>query len=915
MVAGVVAASSTRSGPWPGVLTSWRRTLSVPSSAAVDPPGTSHRWHLLDNADDVAATGREAVGTLLCVHGNPTWSYLWRTLLAGATSPATLAAGGPWRVIAVDQLDMGFSERTGTFRRLADRITDLSDVTAELGLAGPVVTVGHDWGGAISLGWAVRHRDQLAGVVLTNTAVHPAGFSLPPALKLALHPAVHQWGTTTSAAFLRVTHGLAHPALAPGVRAAFMAPYRTALRRAGVGNFVADIPAGPSHPSWPALESVSSGIRTLGVPALMMWGPKDPVFSDRYLRDLLERMPQADVHRFEGAGHLVQEDRDIATPTFDWLAKNVLSSPVGVLAADGRAADVRAADGRVLVGAEPVKSPRYRPMLAELDARRGDDSIAVVDMAPAGGSRSHPASRSVSWAQLARDVDDLAAGLAGLGVRNGDRVSLLVPPGITLTSLIYACLRLGAVIVVADAGLGTKGMNRAIKGAGPSYLVGIDRALAGARIFHWPGVKVGAEDFTPETEAAKRRLLGVAATVPQLMANGRALRLAGTAPVFEAADPDDDAAVLFTSGSTGPAKGVVYTHRRLAAMRDTLKGTYGLEAGTALVAGFAPFALLGPALGATSVTPDMDVTAPRTLTATALADAAAAVNATAVFASPAALANVVATAAQLADKHKAALSGVELVLSAGAPLGEPLLARVQELAPHAGLHTPYGMTEALPVTDISLAGIRNAGAGNGVCVGVPVSGAAVAIAPVGPDGTVEPAPTTLPEVTGEILVRAPHVKERYDRLWITQEQSTSIPGWHRSGDVGHLDAAGRLWVEGRMTHLLTTARGVRTPVATELAAEQVPGVVRAAVVGVGPAGAQVAVAIVETDPPANRSGLAGAALAAGVRDSATGPGLELAAVLVIDALPTDIRHNSKIDRTALAAWASRMLSGEKAGRP
>src|SRR6185437_14932655 len=109
-------------------------------------------------------------------------------------------------------------------------INDLSDFTAELGLTGPVVSVGHDWGGLISLGWANRHREQLAGVVLTNTAVHPSGFSLPPALQLALHPAVHKWGTTTSSAFLRVTHGLAQPALADDVRAAFMAPYKTVSR-------------------------------------------------------------------------------------------------------------------------------------------------------------------------------------------------------------------------------------------------------------------------------------------------------------------------------------------------------------------------------------------------------------------------------------------------------------------------------------------------------------------------------------------------------------------------------------------------------------------------------------------------------------------------------------------------------------
>ncbi|MDJ0313837.1 alpha/beta fold hydrolase [Arthrobacter sp. H35-D1] len=890
--------------------------LSVPSTAAVDAPGTRRQWHLLDNADDVAATGMEPVGTLYCVHGNPTWSYLWRTLLAEATSPATLAAGGPWRVIAVDQLDMGFSERTGTFRRLEDRITDLGDLGDALELSGPVVSVGHDWGGIISLGWAVRHRELLAGVVLTNTAVHPAGFSLPPALKLALHPAVHSWGTTATPAFLSVTHSLAQPGLGDDVRAAFMAPYASAARRAGVGNFVADIPATESHPSWAALDAVSTGICALDVPALMFWGPKDPVFSDRYLRDLLTRMPQADVHRFEGASHLVQEDRDIAVPTFAWLARNVLARnvPARNVLAQSAPADQAARASTGSASSNTEAAAPYVSMLAELDARRADTSVAVVDMLPGGTA---DATWKLSWAQLARDVDDLAAGLRDFGVQPGDRVSLLVPPGINLTTLIYACLRLGAVIVVADAGLGTRGLGRAIKGAGPSYLIGIDKALAGARLYNWPGIKIAAEDFPQTTANTRKKLLNAAATVPQLMANGRVMRLADTLPAFTPpdADADADAAVLFTSGSTGPAKGVVYTHRRLAAMRDTLKATYSLEAGTALVAGFAPFALLGPALGATTVTPGMDVTAPSTLTAQALANAALAIDATVVFASPAALVNVVATAAELSPAQHQALADVGLVLSAGAPLAEQLLHKVQELAPNAALHTPYGMTEALPVTDIDLAGISAAGAGNGVCVGTPVSGATVAIAPIESDGAVRPVPTTEAGVSGEILVRAPHVKERYDRLWITEQHSTSIPGWHRSGDIGHLDADGRLWVEGRLEHILCTAEGVRTPVAAEQSIELLGAVARAAVVGVGPAGTQAAVAIVQTVPPVKRAGLAPASLAADVRTAAKDAGLPLAAVVVIDAMPVDVRHNSKIDRAKLSRWASRLLSGGKPGRP
>lgn len=900
MVVGVLAtpvnsATSTTSEPWPGVRASWPHTLEVTSTSSVD-AGARNQWHFLDNIADVQATGLPPVGTLFCVHGNPTWSYLWRSLLSAATSPETLAAGGPWRVVAVDQLDMGFSDRTGKFRRLEDRVNDLGDFTDALGLEGPVVSVGHDWGGIISSGWATRHRDQLSGMILTNTAVNPAGFSLPPALKLALHPAVHVWGTKTTTAFLDVTHGLAQPSLDQDVKKAFMAPYKSVARRAGVGNFVADIPASHDHPSWPTLDQVSREISELEVPVLMLWGPKDPVFSDRYLQDLMMRLPQADVHRFEGASHLVQEDRDVATPAFNWLAQNVLHQNVAV---------------------SVQEHAPYSPMLAELDSRKQDASVAVVDMARPGISEQ----RSVTWAQLARDVDDLAVGLSDFGVSSGDRVSLLVPPGITLTTLIYACLRLGAVIVVADAGLGNKGMSRAIKGAGPKYLIGIERALVGGRVFNWPGIKISADDFTPASDGVKRKALGVAATVPQLMANGRVMRISGGAPSFVPADPDAEAAVLFTSGSTGPAKGVVYTHRRLAAMRDALKNTYNIAAGSGLVAGFAPFALLGPALGATSVTPDMDVTSPATLRATALADAAAAIDATIVFASPAALVNVVATSAQLTAAQRKALADVELLLSAGAPLALPLLEKVAQLLPHASLHTPYGMTEALPVTDIDLEQIKAAGTGNGVCVGFAVSGATVAIAPIKSDGGVASEPSFEPLVTGEILIKAPHVKERYDRLWITQELSASIPGWHRSGDIGHFDESGRLWVEGRLAHILTTASGVRTPVAAEQLAESVAGVHRAAVVGVGPAGTQAAVVIVELEPVQGtkrgsvRSGLATTELSALVRAAVAPAGIEASAVLVISSMPTDIRHNSKIDRAALAAWAANTLSGGKVSKP
>jgi acyl-CoA synthetase (AMP-forming)/AMP-acid ligase II len=232
--------------------------------------------------------------------------------------------------------------------------------------------------------------------------------------------------------------------------------------------------------------------------------------------------------------------------------------------------------------------------------------------------------------------------------------------------------------------------------------------------------------------------------------------------------------------------------------------------------------------------------------------------------------------------------------------------------PAAEPHTPYGMTEVLPVTDISLTQIRAAGAGEGVCVGLPVAGARIAISALDADGAATGPADTRPGVTGEILVSAPHVMARYDRLWLTHQAARRDEPWHRTGDVGHLDDEGRLWVEGRLAHVVTTPRGVLTPVGTERRAEGVAGVRRAAAVGVGPHGVQQVVLVVETEPPARRPGLADLDLTARLRAAVDVP---VAAVLVVDALPTDVRHNSKIERIRLARWAEGVLAGDPLRRP
>jgi acyl-coenzyme A synthetase/AMP-(fatty) acid ligase len=162
-------------------------------------------------------------------------------------------------------------------------------------------------------------------------------------------------------------------------------------------------------------------------------------------------------------------------------------------------------------------------------------------------------------------------------------------------------------------------------------------------------------------------------------------------------------------------------------------------------------------------------------------------------------------------------------------------------------------------------------------------------------------------------VAAAHVRLRYDRLWVTEQASGRNPGWHRTGDVGHLDDTGRLWVEGRLVHVISAPDGPVTPVGVEQAIESRDEVAMAAVVGVGPVGTQQVVAVVVPAAGERTSGqLASPELAAAVRAAAAAT--PIAAVLISPRLPTDIRHASKIDRAAVARWAGRTLAGQRPGR-
>jgi olefin beta-lactone synthetase len=831
----------------------WSRQLEVASHE-----GGTHRWHVLDTG--VLDHDPDAP-VVLCVHGNPTWGYAWASFLR-RLHPT-------YRVVAVDQLGMGYSDRTAP-RRYVDRVRDLDDVIValELGRRSPLVVAAHDWGGAIAMGWAVQDPRQVAGMILCNTGIAvPEGRSAPGIIRLAASPWLLDVVCRGTPTFVEGTVRLSGRRITKIDREAFRAPYRSAPARAAIADFVGDIPLHEGHPSESAIAEVAERLQSVKAPVLLAWGARDPVFDDDFAADLAGRFPNSTTHRFAGANHLVMAEADVAAVAETWLGDlfdGRLSGSSAPTSADADEPDPVAA---------PTAAADIRPLWAAIDERRRDPAEAFVDEATGD---------SVSFAELARRVDAVAGELRRRGLEPGDHVAMLTPPGVDLVAAVYGVWRAGGVTVIADRGLGLRGLGRAVRSARPRFVIGPRQARLAASVLRW------------------------APHATQLDIGELVTSQATTIP--PAPTGDDPAAVLFTSGATGPAKGVRYLHAQLAAQRDALASTYAITSDDRLVAAFAPFALYGPALGIPTALPDVDVTKPGELTADALDAACERIGATLAFASPAALANVTATARPGAPH--AGLARLRVVFSAGAPVPSETLRAMAALAPAASLHTPYGMTEVLPVADIALDGIEQAEADDprgGVCVGRPVVGAEVRIAALGFDP--EEMPAELESgATGEILVRAPWVSDGYLGLWATQRAARPGPvgDWHRSGDVGHIDAAGRLWVEGRAVHVIHATDGPITSVPVERAVERTLGLARVAAVGVGPIGRQQLVVVIEDAGAAE--GLADAELTSSVRRAVSEP---VASVLTVPQLPVDIRHNAKIDRTAVGAWASDVLAGRR----
>jgi acyl-CoA synthetase (AMP-forming)/AMP-acid ligase II len=516
-------------------------------------------------------------------------------------------------------------------------------------------------------------------------------------------------------------------------------------------------------------------------------------------------------------------------------------------------------------------------------AARDPQGTAVV--APAGAGW-----QTLTFADLDRQTDLLAHGLRSAGIGPGTTTLVMVRAGLPLIALAHALFKVGAVPVLIDPGMGRAAFLRCVERTRAEAFVGIPLAQALRRVFRKPfasvrtSVTVGRRWFW-----GGPTLEGLAARAPRT-----------PFPIHDAAE-DDVAAVLFTSGSTGPAKGTVYTQGNFLAQVRQLKEVYGFRPGEVDLAAFPLFSLFDAALGMTSVIPDLDPSRPGSCDPAKVVDAIRTHGATTAFGSPAIWKRV----APWCHAHGIRLPGLKRVLVAGAPVPPALIRQMHGLLDDdADVLTPYGATEALPVS--SMAGrevvaetAARTARGEGSCVGRPVPGIDVRVIRIadGPiarwdDGLVVP-----DGEVGEICVRGEVVTRSYHNLPEATAGAKIADGraaWHRMGDLGRRDVAGRIWFLGRKAERVETAQGTVFTDAVEGIANAHPKVGRSALVGVGPKGSQRPVLVVE-----------------GKEDASLAPELMastgVSAVLFHDRFPVDVRHNAKIHRLQLAQWATDRL--------
>lgn len=517
--------------------------------------------------------------------------------------------------------------------------------------------------------------------------------------------------------------------------------------------------------------------------------------------------------------------------------------------------------------------------------------------------------KTISFLELEARSNRIANMLQDAGIEPGARVAIMIPPGIDFISHVFGLFKAGAVIILIDPGMGRKNMVRCLADAKPAAMVGIPlahlmRTMFRSR-FRECKLNITTSGWFPGCKSASKLLPAAKTTFTPLEQS-----------------KETQAAIIFTTGSTGPPKGVLYRHRIFLEQARQIRDYFQIRPGGVDVSGFPLFALFNCAMGTATIFPRMDATRPAEVDPLDIKDAIDQFEATQSFGSPA-LWN---TVSRFAEKQGLTFPTVKTILSAGAPVPPHVLKRIRSIIATDGeAYTPYGATESLPVACNSASAVLNETAvktasGAGTCVGqkfpdIQWKVIAISDRPIESIEKVEELPDG--EI-GELIVSGPVVTDKY----VTETHANAdhkihdasleqAMVWHRMGDVGYFDDQQRFWFCGRKSHRVITPDGPMFTIPVEGIINCHAKVYRSALVGIGKPGHQQPVVIVEPWPEhwssdnEKQAQLVNEILEICASNSNTEA---VHQVMIKQHLPVDIRHNSKIFREQLADYAADRLA-------
>lgn len=512
----------------------------------------------------------------------------------------------------------------------------------------------------------------------------------------------------------------------------------------------------------------------------------------------------------------------------------------------------------------------------------------------------HP--QLITFFQLCRTIDCYAFGFLENGISKGTKTIVLIKPGIDLFAATYALLRIGAIPIMIDPGMGNKNMSVALSKVRAEAFVGVPKALRLKYLFprYFTSIKIWIS------------------TKNSFWRQGISLEYFSRIKKSEytpcKVEPNETAAIFFTSGSTGPAKGVIYKSAEIDAQIQILKNHFRYLPVEVDLCTFPLIGLLIMCLGISVVLADMDMTHPVKLVPEKLINNIEQFECSHLFCSPMVLQKL----AKYGNENHIQLSSLKRVMIAGAPVSLCVLREFGKLlSESAEIHTPYGATEALPVSDIEYRELLELDENcenhfQGICVGYPLDSIDIQIINITdePIGFWTDAQIIEGAEVGEIVVLGPNVTQEYMSNDEANQKSKIFDAnsgkyWHRTGDLGRQDEKGRIWFYGRKSQRIEAKELRMFTIPCEAVFNQHPLISRSALVGVKLNNGTIPVICVElVSGIKNYRNLENELLKLAEENHHTE---SIRTILFYKCFPVDPRHNAKIFREKLAVWAQKQI--------